>query len=305
MRFIFALFVAIIVFGCQPLTDAEKHFGGRLDGEISPGFSYINHTKNQGNKCAPGEYAYFNYYITAGDSLLYTNVKLGKPEKVAIPLDINQVPAPMRPVVKALKEMTIGDSLSVLIPIDSFPSKPQGFEVPYVTQTYILTNIKDEATFQADLAAERAVQEAKVAEGKKREAVISVEVSDRAKEYAAGKLDAQITTTPSGLKYIIHEEGPGAKPTDGNTVLVQYFGALTDGTPFDNSFKRGQPFNFPLGQGRVIKGWDEGIALLNEGSKATFFIPHHLAYGERGSPPLIPAKAELIFYVELENANAK
>ena len=90
------------------------------------------------------------------------------------------------------------------------------------------------------------------------------------------------------------------KAVPGREVEVNYFGVLADGTPFDNSFKRGQTFTFPLGAGRVIPGWDEGIAMLNVGSKATLFVPYELGYGEAGSPPNIPPKAELIFYVELE-----
>ena len=102
------------------------------------------------------------------------------------------------------------------------------------------------------------------------------------------------------MKYVIHEEGTGAKAEAGKTVSVNYFGALiSDGTRFDDSFSRGDEFSFPLGAGQVIPGWDEGIALLKEGSKASFFIPYTLAYGEAGSPPVIPAKADLMFYVEL------
>ncbi|MAC86178.1 MAG: hypothetical protein CMC94_04450 [Flavobacteriales bacterium] len=85
----------------------------------------------------------------------------------------------------------------------------------------------------------------------------------------------------------------------GKTVSVHYTGRLMDGTVFDSSVERGEPIDFKLGAGMVIKGWDEGIALLKVGGKATFIIPFHLAYGERGHPPVIPAKATLEFDVEL------
>ena len=106
-------------------------------------------------------------------------------------------------------------------------------------------------------------------------------------------------TTESGLKYIKMNETEGVQAEANKTVKVHYSGYLEDGSMFDSSVERGQPLDFPLGQGRVIKGWDEGIALLKIGEKARLIIPHELGYGERGHPPVIPAKSTLIFDVEL------
>ncbi|MCS6904158.1 MAG: FKBP-type peptidyl-prolyl cis-trans isomerase [Bacteroidia bacterium] len=105
-------------------------------------------------------------------------------------------------------------------------------------------------------------------------------------------------TTASGLKYIIIEQGKGKKPKPGDKVSVHYHGVLTDGKKFDSSFDRGTPIEFPLGKGYVIKGWDEGLQLLNEGSKAVFIIPPQLAYGSNERPN-IPANSTLIFHVHL------
>ncbi|HSM64449.1 MAG TPA: FKBP-type peptidyl-prolyl cis-trans isomerase, partial [Gillisia sp.] len=99
--------------------------------------------------------------------------------------------------------------------------------------------------------------------------------------------------------YKIEEKGAGAKAEKGKTVSVHYKGMLPDGTVFDSSYKRNQPIDFPLGEGHVIAGWDEGIQLLNEGGKARFVIPSHLAYGERGAGGVIPPNATLVFDVEL------
>lgn len=105
-------------------------------------------------------------------------------------------------------------------------------------------------------------------------------------------------TTASGLQYIIKEKGRGIKPEAGAKVEVHYRGTLTNDTVFDSSYKRNKPFSFTLGKGQVIKGWDEGIALLNQGDKATLIIPSELAYGsaDKGN---IPPNSTLIFDIEL------
>ncbi|WP_375417918.1 FKBP-type peptidyl-prolyl cis-trans isomerase [uncultured Hymenobacter sp.] len=107
--------------------------------------------------------------------------------------------------------------------------------------------------------------------------------------------------TASGIYYVITQPGSGPKAQAGQTVSVQYKGSLLDGKEFDSSAKGngGKPIAFPLGRGQVIPGWDEGIALLNKGSKATILIPSSLAYGEQGSGAAIPANSPLRFDVEL------
>ncbi len=106
-------------------------------------------------------------------------------------------------------------------------------------------------------------------------------------------------TTASGLQYIEIQAGDGPAPQAGEVVAVHYTGALTDGTVFDSSVERGTPFQFALGRGMVIPGWDEGIALMKVGGKARLVIPPELAYGESGAGGVIPPNATLIFEVEL------
>ncbi|MDF1860682.1 MAG: FKBP-type peptidyl-prolyl cis-trans isomerase [Verrucomicrobiales bacterium] len=106
-----------------------------------------------------------------------------------------------------------------------------------------------------------------------------------------------VTTTDSGLQYEVLNEGDGEKPSATDKVKVHYHGTLTDGTVFDSSVDRGEPISFPLDG--VIKGWTEGVQLMPVGSKFRFLIPSELAYGERGSPPVIGPNAPLFFEVEL------
>jgi FKBP-type peptidyl-prolyl cis-trans isomerase len=93
--------------------------------------------------------------------------------------------------------------------------------------------------------------------------------------------------------------GDGAEAKPGKTVFVHYTGTLTDGSKFDSSRDRNQPFSFPLGGGRVIQGWDQGIAGMKVGGRRKLTIPPELGYGARGFPPVIPANATLVFDVEL------
>lgn len=115
---------------------------------------------------------------------------------------------------------------------------------------------------------------------------------------------ADFKTTPSGLKYKITVKGKGIQPKTGDKVEVHYTGKLTNDTVFDSSYPRGQALPFTLGKGMVIKGWDEGIAMLQEGGKATFVIPPELGYGPRAMGK-IPANSILIFDVELVKVTPK
>ena len=105
--------------------------------------------------------------------------------------------------------------------------------------------------------------------------------------------------TSSGLEYIEVEAGTGTQAEAGKTVSVHYTGKLQDGKVFDSSISRGEPITFQLGKGNVIKGWDEGIALMKVGGKAQLIIPSQLGYGERGAGGVIPPTATLVFDVEL------
>ncbi|CAN5272164.1 hypothetical protein BH20ACI1_BH20ACI1_07440 [soil metagenome] len=107
------------------------------------------------------------------------------------------------------------------------------------------------------------------------------------------------TTTASGLTYIITKHGDGAQLKAGDTIIVNYTGLLTNGQKFDSSLERGEPFSFPLGAGRVIKGWDEGFEKLRIGDHATLIIPPSIGYGARGAGGVIPPDATLIFIVEV------
>jgi peptidylprolyl isomerase len=111
--------------------------------------------------------------------------------------------------------------------------------------------------------------------------------------------EKNMVTTDSGLQYEDLKVGDGASPQKGQTVVVHYTGTLEDGTKFDSSRDRGQPFSFKIGVGQVIKGWDEGVGSMKIGGERKLIIPSDLGYGSRGAGGVIPPNATLIFDVEL------
>ncbi|SDC11583.1 FKBP-type peptidyl-prolyl cis-trans isomerase [Niabella drilacis] len=114
---------------------------------------------------------------------------------------------------------------------------------------------------------------------------------------ARNKTQPGVTTTASGLQYIVLKEGTGEKPGPTDTAICNYRGSLLDSTEFDNSYDRGEPLTIPVSG--VIKGWTEGLQLMSKGAKYKFFIPYELGYGLRGAPPTIPGGSVLVFELEL------
>jgi hypothetical protein len=112
--------------------------------------------------------------------------------------------------------------------------------------------------------------------------------------------DSELTTTPSGLKYLMIREGSGTPPTLGSTFNAHYCGWLTDGTKFDSSYESGQPLSYPVN--RMIKGWQEALVMMKPGAEYILVVPSSIGYGDAGMPPVIPAKATLVFRMELLSA---
>ena len=256
------------------------------------GYKITPYSSTNGQKPANGDMAYVHIYAYTDGKLLNSTrqnnrllpVKIYSKDEL---LKMKESGQP-NPVYEAVSMMAIGDSISIDIPItEEMKKNPQTANATEMHYDIVLVEAKTTAEMEAEKEAQRAVVEK-----------ISNQVKEMATQYTAGELNDKLTTTASGLKYMVLKEGNGPAPELNKTVQVNYYGALTNGARFDDSFTRGRPHSFPLGAGRVIKGWDEGIALLKKGSHAMLFIPPDLGYGkaDKGS---IPPDSELIFYVEV------
>lgn len=263
------------------------------------GFAYTNHTNTGGLKAVTGDQVIFHVHEYHDGKEIGSSRDRGTPVSIAMP-DMSNGPDTQggkpNPLVDAISIMSEGDSATVIVPIDEDIKKRPGMEgVQVLSYSLYLEDVMPEAEFKEKQEAEREKQKEVANRGRLEIAPL---MEETVKNYAAGDLDDKIKTTASGLKYQIIEEGTGEQAVAGKNIDVHYYGVLTDGTRFDDSFSKQRVFSFPLGQGRVIKGWDEGFALLKEGTKAILYIPAELAYGaaDRGT---IPANSELIFYVEM------
>jgi FKBP-type peptidyl-prolyl cis-trans isomerase FkpA len=217
------------------------------------------------------------------------------------PIEIMLGPVPFKGAwEEGLTMLTPGDSASFRSSVDSLMKADLGMLPPFmkkgqkVQYDVVLVSIKSKE--QVEQERQKMEQEQQAHAGQQRE------IDDKAlQEYlASNNITAQ--KTASGIYYTINKQGSGPKVASGQTVTVNYTGKTLDGETFDSNvdpkFEHVQPFEFAVGQGMVIPGWDEGLMLLNKGSKATLYIPSTLAYGPRGNGP-IPPNAILKFDIEL------
>lgn len=247
-------------------------------------------------------YIFFHMSLTQGDSVIQSTTDTGQPSVLKLKED-NKTYGQLEALVDIMGTLSLGDSLLFYFPVDSFNPQPPGFDAFTEDMVYRvgLVDIMDEEQFNVFRDSVKIEQEKDKEDVKARLPEVTAMANANWEKLKSGGFDGQIQRTDSGLRYIVHEEGDGAKPLREEPISVHYYGMLdADAKMFDTSFKIGQPYRFPIGVGQVIEGWDEGLLLLPKGTKATLLIPAALGYGAAGSPPMIPENSDLIFYVELE-----
>lgn len=264
------------------------------------GFTVNFHESNEGPTPQEGEWMYFRYTERRNQDVVYALEESLPDAKFKVPAENSTDQSLRKYITEALLLMSPGDSVTMVLTYsDEYASIMQWGPGDTSYFDLRLTAIKDEESYQADLEAERQAQiELQKVNAEKADELES-ELKGYVDQYNAGTL-SDLKTFPSGLKMYVLTEGDGNMASQGDRVNVDYFGMLLDGTPFDNSIKRGTPFNFALGRQQVIAGWDEALSNVKEGTRAVIFLPPALAYGERGSPPTIPPNSELAFFIEFK-----
>jgi len=279
------LILSIIMVSCS------KHPGFK---KTDAGLYYKIHTKsNDTAKARIGDVLTLKMCVRAKnktmDSVLFNSNMIPFPYKM-------QLSKPMYKgdFQEGIALLSKGDSATFILIQDSVFKGAQ--KPPFLKPTDELymdvkvVNIQSKAEYDKEMAIQMQQKQAELEQLKNKES------EDLAKYITDNKV--KVKPTASGLYFIDQVKGKGAKAENGKTVSVHYTGTLLNGTKFDSSVDRGKPFEFVLGQGQVIKGWDEGIALMRVGGKARFIIPSSIGYGERGSGP-IPPCSPLVFDVEL------
>lgn len=263
------------------------------------GVQYKIFTSNAGPKIKLNDIITFNFLQkTDKDSVLINSFEVNRPATIQVQASRN-----IADLMDFFPLLALNDSAIVRIPTDSIFNNPEMQRPPFLPKgSSLLITVK--------ILKIQSLEEAKADQQKKMEELKNKEISSLAKYLAENKINA--LKTASGLRYIITKTSLKPKPVKGDTVLVNYIGKTLEGKIFDSSIeaeakKAGleqpgrnyEPISVVLGQGSVISGWEEGIQLLSEGSKATFIIPSDLAYGPQGAGKDIAPFSTLVFDVEI------
>jgi FKBP-type peptidyl-prolyl cis-trans isomerase FkpA len=290
-KFIFCL--CLLSIGCAGNLAAQKKKAKSDKAPVAEFKTTPSGLKYKFYKDVPGSNAKLDDVIimhmilmTSKDSILRSTFQEGKPIQALV-----SKPTFKGSLEEAFVMLSPGDSALFFISADSLFEKTIRSPMPPMIEkgSFLKFVLKVEKVYdQEQLKREQKEMEAKQMK------VDSVLIADYIK---ANNLTA--IRTPSGLYYVQTKKGTGVSPNSGQTVQVHYTGKLLNGNVFDSSVQRGTPFEFVLGAGQVIKGWDEGIALMKTGEKGTLLIPSALGYGPSGAGASIPPNAVLIFDVEL------
>lgn len=288
-------FLLFLAAGCLMSCGAE------MASKTKNGYNFTIHSNASGEVAKPNEHVYFLFDIKdSAGKILQTYRNGPTTPTLQLPPKGDQAYKD-NPILELLSLLSVGDSASIYIPVDSLQGIPPGYDKEEVFEySVVVEDVLTTADHEKKQMEIQRVQQEKAMALKEREKDIAAFAASSLQAYKTGKVN-DVIELEDGLKYVIHQLGEGEQAKEGKYVTMQYYGILNeDGAMFDNSFKRGNGFTFTPGRGEVIQGWDRVIPRLKEGTTASIFIPAALGYGAAGSPPSIPGGADLMFYVEVE-----
>ncbi len=285
-RFITLILAVGVIVSCeQDYANYEK---------TDTGLYYKIHTDVEGEKPAKGDILSVHLKYETKDTVLFNSR-----ERSPVPVEIQYLePVYSGDINEGFAMMAKGDSASFIIDADSF--------YEYNMQSPLPDFIDPESKLYFDIVLVDFMSEQEYLEKQQRASDEIIEQSETLKKEEKERLDDYIENksitaepTESGLIYIEDKKGEGKQVEAGDTVKVHYEGKLLDGTVFDSSENIGEPIEFVVGKGQVIRGWDEGILLMSVGGKGQLIIPSNLAYGQQGVQNVIPPFSTLVFDVEI------
>lgn len=294
-----SLLLAVTAISCDPNSPFPSYKA------TDSGLYYKTIVKGNGDALKIGDIIKMKLAYYVNDSLLFTTDNLPEPAYDKVRESDFQ-----GDLYEGFRMMRVGDSMSFMINADSVYRKQ--FHAPIIPafvkpNVYLRWEVKVEEVLSEE-AYEQMMKEKqqKLMEQREKEmAEMQAKLAQAEEELKAYLKAKNIKAEPreSGLVYVCTKKGKGPKPTANQKVKVHYTGKLLDGTVFDSSVERGEPIEFELGVGRVIRGWDEGIALMSKGEKGILYIPAGLAYGPQQAGDLIKPYSNLMFEVELVDFN--
>jgi FKBP-type peptidyl-prolyl cis-trans isomerase FkpA len=285
---------------CQDIQSQKEFI------ETTPsGYRYSIADDVAGEKAVAGNFVMLHVKMSHQDSVI-SDSRQDRANPTIVKIDDAEArkASVSRPIQDLLCMLSKGDSARIYYPLDSFKVKPPKLqhlkEVAYDIK--VVDIFRTEQEMNAYFLVKQEQEEAEGAIVKKMEPEIAQKVAAFYTDYKNKTKKQVLQTTESGLQYVIqNKSGTGVRATLGDYVRTQYYGILaSDGTMFDNSFRRGMTFDFTIGgDPPVMEGWKEAFQILEKGDKGFIVVPGNLAYGSNGYPGLIPPDATLIFYVEL------
>lgn len=278
--------IVLIINACQPVLWRKQTKGLKAYPKKEFWYEWVGKDQHA-PKPQVGEEVRIDYTLQKGAVVLDNSYQNAYPILVQIPEARYD-----NFFTKALKLMAEGDSLRVLIPANTVPELlgvyAREFEdEDLVTFTYKMHRIKDLATLNQEIVKEQAYLDS-----------IRTTVPGLITKFKAGELE-NVQETPSGLSYLIFDQGKDTKASNGDVVSMHYICFSPEGKIVDDSYTNMLPLTFNIGTQSLIEGWSHGASLLGQGGKALLFIPPNLAYGSQGNGTVIPPNSLVVFYIEM------